>query len=276
MGPGGGGIGLPDVDLGGVTGAEGLAPGSAPDGGLGASSADGGGAGASVGGLGAAEGGMGAAAAGGGDGAAVSAGGFGAGAGSVSLRSTGAAVGRTAGGTGAVEAGGGLGAAALGAGGVGGAGAASATAGSATESGSATGLGGGGGLLPATVAGSTTLRGTAFFAGAFLDDTASEGGSAAAAWVSSPSSGPVSRIRPSRSALRRTRSACCSTTLEEWLLTPIPRELQRSTVSELLSPSSRASSYTRIFAKVLSSFRFVLLDLARRMFAAGTAGRQSC
>ena len=35
-------------------------------------------------------------------------------------------------------------------------------------------------------------------------------------------------MRPSRSALRRTRSAWASTTLEEWLLTPMPSESQRS------------------------------------------------
>ena len=49
------------------------------------------------------------------------------------------------------------------------------------------------------------------------------------------SSGCSSRIRPSRSALRRTRSAWASTMLDEWLLTPIPSalaEVERLLVGE--------------------------------------------
>ena len=66
------------------------------------------------------------------------------------------------------------------------------------------------------------------------------------------SGGWTSRRRPSRSALRRTRSACWSSMLEEWLLTPMPRSMHRSSASLFCRPSSRASSYTRIFlAKLL-------------------------
>ena len=61
------------------------------------------------------------------------------------------------------------------------------------------------------------------------------------------SGGCSSRLRPSLCALRRTRSACASTMLEEWLFTPIPNASVNSRVSLLVSPSSRASSYTRIF-----------------------------
>lgn len=53
--------------------------------------------------------------------------------------------------------------------------------------------------------------------------------------------------RPSRSALRRTRSAWASTMLDEWDLTPILSAKQSSSVSWLVSPSSLASSWTRIF-----------------------------
>ena len=52
--------------------------------------------------------------------------------------------------------------------------------------------------------------------------------------------------RPSRSALRRTRSAWASTMLEEWDLTPMLSATQSSSVSWLVSPSSLASSWTRI------------------------------
>jgi len=59
------------------------------------------------------------------------------------------------------------------------------------------------------------------------------------------SSGWTSRVRPSRSALRMTRSACASSMLEECVLTPIPSEMQRSSVSLFVIPSSLASSCTR-------------------------------
>src|SRR3954454_18793945 len=51
----------------------------------------------------------------------------------------------------------------------------------------------------------------------------------------------------SSSALRLTRSACASCTLEEWLFTPMPSCSQRSRSSLLESPSSFASSCTRGF-----------------------------
>jgi hypothetical protein len=65
--------------------------------------------------------------------------------------------------------------------------------------------------------------------------------------MSAGSSGCLSRRSPSRSALRRTRSAWASSMLDEWLVTPIPRSRQRSNASLLVRPSSRPSSYTRIF-----------------------------
>ena len=70
--------------------------------------------------------------------------------------------------------------------------------------------------------------------------------------ASAPRAGP-SRMRPSRSALRRTRSACASSMLEEWVLTPMPSVAQRSSVSLLVSPSSLASSWTRILPANVSS-----------------------
>ena len=60
--------------------------------------------------------------------------------------------------------------------------------------------------------------------------------------VGACSSGWTARRNPSRSALRRARSACASSIEDEWLLTPIPRSTQRSRASLLVSPSSRASS----------------------------------
>ena len=74
-----------------------------------------------------------------------------------------------------------------------------------------------------------------FLAGAFL------------AGVFLGSSGCCSRRMPSWSALRRTRSACASCTLEEWLFTPMPSCSQRSRSSLFESPSSFASSCTRGF-----------------------------
>jgi len=56
------------------------------------------------------------------------------------------------------------------------------------------------------------------------------------------SSGATGRRRPSASALRRTRSACASSMLEEWLLTPMPSDNASSRASLFSSPSSRASS----------------------------------
>jgi len=72
------------------------------------------------------------------------------------------------------------------------------------------------------------------------------------------SSGCSGRVRPSRSARRRTRSACASSIPEECVLTPIPNARERSRVSLFVIPSSLASSWTRIFAaKVVSDQPFV-------------------
>jgi hypothetical protein len=77
--------------------------------------------------------------------------------------------------------------------------------------------------------------------------TAGDGPATAGSGFLAPGSlGDTSRRSPSRSALRRTRSAWASSMLDEWLLTPIPSASQRSSVSLLVSPSSRPSSYTRI------------------------------
>ena len=56
------------------------------------------------------------------------------------------------------------------------------------------------------------------------------------------SSGCTGRRSPSRSALRRARSACASSMEDEWLFTPIPRDRQRSSASLFVRPSSWASS----------------------------------
>lgn len=60
--------------------------------------------------------------------------------------------------------------------------------------------------------------------------------------------GCSSRIRPSRSARRRTRSAWASSIPEECVFTPIPMSRARSRHSLFVIPSSLASSWTRIFA----------------------------
>jgi len=71
---------------------------------------------------------------------------------------------------------------------------------------------------------------------------APELGVLAAAGAEAGSSGCTARLKPSRSALRRARSACASSIDDEWLLTPMPRSMQMSRASLLVSPSSRASS----------------------------------
>jgi len=60
-------------------------------------------------------------------------------------------------------------------------------------------------------------------------------------------SGAGSRFRPFSSALRRTRSACASTMVDDAVVAPMPSELQRSTTSFEDMPSSLASSDTRTF-----------------------------
>lgn len=95
------------------------------------------------------------------------------------------------------------------------------------------------GVLVAT----PSASGSEFFlpGGGFLVETTGLA-SASAAASDGPSEASGSRTRPSRSAFRRTRSAWASTMLEEWLLTPIPRSLQRSMTSLFERPISRASS----------------------------------
>jgi hypothetical protein len=99
-----------------------------------------------------------------------------------------------------------------------------------------------------------------FFAGAFLaaaflaaalsPSEVSTGSPVAALGLGA--SGWRSRTRPSRCARRRTRSACASSMPEECVLTPMPNARQRSRHSLLVSPSSLASSWTRIFAAKFS------------------------
>lgn len=115
---------------------------------------------------------------------------------------------------------------------------------SATGVSTTTGSGSAGATGVSASAGSSAV----FFAAAFLAGAFFAAVFFAAAFLAgaSGSSGCTSRTRPSRSALRRTRSACASTTLEEWLFTPIPSATHRSSVSLLVRPSSRASSYTRM------------------------------
>ncbi|MCU1344657.1 MAG: hypothetical protein JWL70_923, partial [Acidimicrobiia bacterium] len=71
------------------------------------------------------------------------------------------------------------------------------------------------------------------------------------------SSGCWSRTRPSRSARRRTRSACASSIPEEWLFTPMPRAMLRSSASLFVRPSSLASSWTLIFPATCVNNPFV-------------------
>jgi hypothetical protein len=81
-------------------------------------------------------------------------------------------------------------------------------------------------------------------AGGTCGAVAGAGAATGAAWAAGAagSSGEVSRRRPSASALRRTRSAWASSIDDEWLFTPMPRDIERSSASLLVSPSSRASS----------------------------------
>lgn len=116
----------------------------------------------------------------------------------------------------------------------------------AGASGTALGADGAAGWAVAAAGFALSAAGFAFSAAGF------DASDAAAAFLppffsAAGSSGWVSRTRPSRSALRRTRSACASTMLDEWLFTPIPSAAQRSSVSLFVSPSSRANSYTRMF-----------------------------
>lgn len=97
----------------------------------------------------------------------------------------------------------------------------------------------GSGLVGVARAGASAATSSGFVAAVFL---------AADFLAGLGSSGCCSRISPSRSARRRTRSACASMIDEECVLTPIPRSKHRSRHSLLVSPSSLASSWTRSFA----------------------------
>jgi hypothetical protein len=79
---------------------------------------------------------------------------------------------------------------------------------------------------------------SAFFAAAFLT---------AAFFAGFSSSGWASRFSPSRSALRRTRSACASSIEDDTLRTSMPIVFDRSSASLFVSPNSLASSAIRIF-----------------------------
>ena len=241
-------MGLPDDDTGGVAGAP-SAPGAT-------------GRGRGTGGCGARAAG----AAGAGAGAGRAAGGTstGAGAGRGGIWAPRARTpGRSAGGAGA--GGGASGAAGSGAGaGASAAGGSSTAAGAGSSGASAAGAGASGaaaagtsGSGVASVAGSgASALGAAFLAGAFL---AGDG-----------SSGCSSRTKPSRSALRRTRSAWASSMLDECVLTPMPRSSARSRVSLFVRPSSFASSWTRIFAANVGSPALLCCGCVRRRALAGT------
>ena len=208
-------MGLPDDDTGGAAAAA-SAPASA-----GATGAAAGGAAAAAGATGGAGAGRGAGAGAGGAGGAARGGAGGAGGG------VGASAGRAGGRGGAVEP---LEVSTRRTGGVATGGDAGAAGASETGA-SGTGAGAAG---AAGASASGVALAAAFLAVAFLGFSGSGGCS--------------SRMRPSRSALRRTRSACGSSMLEECVLTAMPRFTHRSRVSLLVRPSSFASSWTRIFA----------------------------
>ena len=85
------------------------------------------------------------------------------------------------------------------------------------------------------VTGGRATGGEAAGAGA----AARSGRAGASSWCS----GETGRRSPSASALRRTRSAWASSIDDEWLFTPMPSEMERSSASLFVRPScSRASS----------------------------------
>ena len=125
-----------------------------------------------------------------------------------------------------------------------------AAAGRSGSLGTASGWGGAAGTATGA-AGSTAAAGSAGSAGAAGSASSTTAGSSSGSGSSissiSTTGGGGGLSRPSRSALRRTRSAWASTMLEEWDLTPMLSAKQSSSVSWLVSPSSLASSWTRIF-----------------------------
>jgi len=95
----------------------------------------------------------------------------------------------------------------------------------------------------ASAAGAIDSDGAGRPGGGFFDEIGAGADSAAGDGSEGPP--PPSddgRLSPSRSALRRRRSAWASTMLDEWLLTPMPSSAQRSRISLFESPSSRANS----------------------------------
>ena len=125
---------------------------------------------------------------------------------------------------------------------VAGAGAAAATGAAATgaatgRSAAASTTGAGAGAGAATSAWGAVGASAPFFGAAFF----------APAFTGFGSSGCSARVRPSRSARRRTRSPCASWMLEEWLFTSTPICRARSSVSLFVMPSSLASSCKRMF-----------------------------
>ena len=105
--------------------------------------------------------------------------------------------------------------------------------------------------------GAAAFLAAAFLAGAFFAGASpsAEGAAAfltaaffaAAFFAGFSSSGWASRFNPSRSALRRTRSACASSIEDDTLRTSMPIVFDRSSASLFVSPSSLASSAIRIF-----------------------------
>jgi hypothetical protein len=122
------------------------------------------------------------------------------------------------------------------------------TAGGAGTTGGATGAEGAGAGASVTAAGAAGASGAGALSAAFL----------AAFLTGAGSSGATSRLSPSRSALRRARSAWASSIDEDAPFTPIPSPRHKSTASLLVSPSSLASSCTRILDATLSVFAFVV------------------
>ena len=130
----------------------------------------------------------------------------------------------------------------------------------------------GAGVSTTTGATSSVFFAAAFFAGAFFAAAFFAGfGSSpstspsflaatfftAAFLTGFTSSGCSPRTRPSRSARRRTRSACASMMDDECPLMSMPILTHRSTASLLVRPSSLASSWTRKFlANLNSAFHF--------------------
>ncbi len=244
--PGGGGMGRPEALVGacvGADGGEGGAPAAGADG-LGAAGAGGRGA---VGATGAAATGAGRGA----DGGAVA----GAGADGAAAGATGGVDGEAAGGADAAGATGVGATGATGAGVIGDGARAGAGALGCSDAGRLvisraperlTGAGEGArgspppDCSPAPASGGVVWSGPGVSVTAGVVDTALAAFFVAAAFLAggAGSSGCTGRRRPSRSAFLRARSAWASSMDDEWLLTPIPRDKQRSSASLLVRPSS--------------------------------------